>query len=339
MLDQDKILNFLKVNGPTYPSKVAKNIKTNILLASAHLSDLTRQGKVKISDLKIGASPLYFLTGQEDQLYQFAQGNINPKDYQALEMLHQKKVLRENNLEVLNKVALRGLKDFAVPLHVTIGNNKEVFWKWHLLSDEETNKIISAILFGEAKVREEKPVSEPNAPGQTVLTPVSSPENKIVVEEPVLNDTPAIPEKTSEKETDIVENKKEEEEDKSDKDKKIKEKENKVNKEEKEEKESKKNKDIKSSKEIKDEEIKEMIGSEKENKDIKLEEEEENIEKEKKETELEKVLKNELNEEKENKNNSVNNLKLSKDKIKQKPLLQKIKERISRKKINDKFLP
>ena len=33
-----------------------------------------------------------------------------------------------------------------------VKDKKELFWKWYLLSDEETNKIISAILFGEAKV-------------------------------------------------------------------------------------------------------------------------------------------------------------------------------------------
>ena len=54
MQDQDKILQFLRTVGPTIPSKVAKNINTDILFASAHLSDLSAQGKVKISNLKIG---------------------------------------------------------------------------------------------------------------------------------------------------------------------------------------------------------------------------------------------------------------------------------------------
>ena len=92
MLDQDKILNFLKVTGPTLPTKVAKNINTDILLASAHLSDLSSQGKVKISKLKIGGSPLYYLPGDESQLYNFASGNINPKDLLVLDELKEKKI-------------------------------------------------------------------------------------------------------------------------------------------------------------------------------------------------------------------------------------------------------
>mgnify|MGYP001618780503 FL=1 len=147
MRDQEKILYFLKVVGPTIPSKVAKNINTEILLASAHLSDLAAQGKVKISNLKIGGgSPLYYLHGQEEQLYHFAAGNLNPKDYQVLEVLKQQKIMRENSLDLLSRVALRSLKDFAVPLHVTIGGNKELFWKWHLLSDEEASTSIKQML-------------------------------------------------------------------------------------------------------------------------------------------------------------------------------------------------
>ena len=61
MQDQDKIIYFLRVVVLTIPSKVAKNINSEILIASAHLSDLSAQGKVKISHLKIGGSPLYYL--------------------------------------------------------------------------------------------------------------------------------------------------------------------------------------------------------------------------------------------------------------------------------------
>ena len=148
MLDQDKILNFLKVTGPTLPTKVAKNINTDILLASAHLSDLSSQGKVKISKLKIGGSPLYFLPGQESQLYDFASGNINPKDLLVLNELKEKNILRESNLELIQRVGLRNLPDFAVPLNVRVGEGIELFWKWHLLSNDEANQMIGTLLTG-----------------------------------------------------------------------------------------------------------------------------------------------------------------------------------------------
>jgi hypothetical protein len=190
MQDQDKILNFLKVVGPTLPSKVAKNISTEILLASAHLSDLASQGKVKISKLKVGGSPLYYIPGDEDKLYHFAPGNVNPKDLQVLEILKDKKVLRESELELLPKVALRNLKDFAVPLHVTADGKRELFWKYYLTSNEEGNEIIRNMLTDNF----EQPVAQLSTPieplpiTQTIEVPEQEQEiqsKEEVVPEPV----------------------------------------------------------------------------------------------------------------------------------------------------------
>ena len=146
MTVQDDIIRFLKITGPTIPSKVAKHIKTEILFASAHLSDLSSQKKVKISSLKVGGTPLYYLPGQEDQLYHFAAGNLNPKDYQVLERLKSEKLLRESDLDLLTKVALRGLKDFAIPLNVTTPERTELFWRYYLVPSEETNELIGKTL-------------------------------------------------------------------------------------------------------------------------------------------------------------------------------------------------
>ncbi len=142
MPDQDKILHFLRMHGPAIPSKVAKMLNTQILFASALLSDLASQGKIRISDLKIGGSPLYYLPGQEERLHQFAAGNLNPKDLQVLNYLREQKVAREADADLLTKVALRSLKDFAVPLRVTTAGNSELFWRWHLASAEEASMLI-----------------------------------------------------------------------------------------------------------------------------------------------------------------------------------------------------
>ncbi|MEK6901445.1 MAG: hypothetical protein AABX37_03825, partial [Nanoarchaeota archaeon] len=89
---------------------------------------------------------LYYLPGQEAQVYQHAASNLNPKDYQVAERLRQQKILREVDLDLLSKVALRTVKDFAIPIHVTVNDQKELFWKWYLLSEAETNSILSALL-------------------------------------------------------------------------------------------------------------------------------------------------------------------------------------------------
>ncbi len=188
MLVQDKIVTFLKATGPTLPAKVAKNIGTEIFIASAHLSDLASQGKVKISHLKVGASPLYYLPGQEDQLFRFASGNVNPKDLTALERLKGSLVLREADMDLLSKVAFRSLKDFAIPLNVNYQGKSELFWRWHLISPERTNQIIGNILRGVATevTKEPEVAPEPVVEEQPEVAaePVAAEEPQAVPVEP-----------------------------------------------------------------------------------------------------------------------------------------------------------
>lgn len=169
----DKILNFLKFSGPSLAMRIAKNIEQDSIIASAYLSELVEQRKIKISNLKIGTSPLYYLPGQEDQLIKFT-SEINPKDLDVLERLKKEKVIREDGQELLTKVALRNLKDFAIPLQVNINGNREIFWKFYLAGDEEVNQSISEIMgfstpgqeevteqvTAEVPVEETKPVEE-----------------------------------------------------------------------------------------------------------------------------------------------------------------------------------
>lgn len=180
MDDQDKILAFLKETGPTIPSRVAKLIGTQILLASAHLADLVSREKVKLSHLKIGGSPLYYLAGQEEMLYSFAENNLNPKDFQVLNRLKEEKILREAELDLLAKVALRSLKDFAIPIHVSMRDKTELFWRWHLLSKEETNEAVKDF-FSRKESRSELDSAEKNL--ETGLE-----EKKVEVQQTILSE-------------------------------------------------------------------------------------------------------------------------------------------------------
>ncbi len=182
MAVQDQILHFIGVAGPTTPTKVAKTIATEIYLASAHLSDLKSQGKIKISVLKVGGSPLYYLPGQEEMLYGFAEQNLNPKDYAVLQRLHAEGVLREAQLDLLAKVALRSLKDFAIPLNVRTTEKEELFWKWHLLPDENTNTIIKEILYPAPPSASEQEVEMENVPVVQEAEPVPLTESVVVPE-------------------------------------------------------------------------------------------------------------------------------------------------------------
>ncbi len=141
MNDQDSIVYFIKATGPVLPAQVAKHINSNILLASAHLAELSHQGKIKVSNLKVGGSPVYFLMEHREKLQNFM-GGFNSKDQEVLSILKERKIMRERDLDLLTRVALRKTKDFSIPLNVTVNNQKELFWKWYLIDDSKAINLI-----------------------------------------------------------------------------------------------------------------------------------------------------------------------------------------------------
>ena len=141
MDNRDKILEFVKAKGPVLPVQISKEIGSNILMASAHLAELTASNKLKISTIKVGSSPLYYLAGQEEMLQKYTE-SMNDKEKKAYDSLQQNRVLRDAEQEPVIRVALRGIKDFAIPLNVNFNNNKEIFWKWHMAGSEEAERLI-----------------------------------------------------------------------------------------------------------------------------------------------------------------------------------------------------
>jgi len=153
METRDKILEIVKAKGPVLPVQISKEIGTNILVASAHLAELTASNKLKISAIKVGGSPLYYLAGQEAMLQKFT-ANMNDKEKKAFDLLNQNKVLRDSEQEPVIRVALREIKDFAIPLNVNYNNNREIFWKWYLTANDYAEQLIKF------KLEIEKPVEK-----------------------------------------------------------------------------------------------------------------------------------------------------------------------------------
>ena len=155
MIDKERILGYIRRNGPVIPAQISKEINQNILMSSAVLSEMVSTKELRVSGLKIGGSPLYYLEGQEPQLINFA-GKMNPRDKPAFEMLKDRKVLRDSFLPPPLRVSLRALKDFAVPLQVTLNDKKEIFWKWFLLPNSDAELSIKDILGITAAQEKEK---------------------------------------------------------------------------------------------------------------------------------------------------------------------------------------
>ena len=144
MVDQrEEVLGFVKYNGPVLPVQIAKHVNTNILFASAILSELVSRKMLKISHASIGGSPLYFLPGQEDRMDERLSKSLSGREKEAYNLLKNKRVLWEKGLEPWQRVAVKGLNDFAVSIQVKEGENLETFWKHHLVTDEEAKLVVA----------------------------------------------------------------------------------------------------------------------------------------------------------------------------------------------------
>jgi hypothetical protein len=146
---RQRILNLMKIRGPCLPIHISKEVNTSLLLAGAFLSQLASDKTIKISYLKVGGSPLYFLPGQEAMLENFT-GFIKGKEKEAYTLIKENRVLEDSSLDPAIRVAIRGLKDFVIPIKVD--SKDSLFWRYYTTSEEEAKPMIQNLI--------EKPIAE-----------------------------------------------------------------------------------------------------------------------------------------------------------------------------------
>ncbi len=150
---KEKIISTISLKGPSFPTRIARETEMNPLFVSAFLSELVSQNKLKISSLKVGSSPLYYLPGQENLLENFIE-HLNQKEKEAFLLLKNSNVLEDEKQLPAIRVALRNIKDFAVPLSVRINNELKIFWKFSMLQNEEAKEIINSLFTKKEEVKE-----------------------------------------------------------------------------------------------------------------------------------------------------------------------------------------
>ena len=152
-MNVDQVVRVVATQGPILPIQLVKELGTNTMLAGALLSQLVEQKRVFISHVKVGGSPLYYTKGQEIKLQEYAK-HLNEKDRKTYDLLKEKSILEDSEQSPLVRVSLRNIKDFAVPLEVTLGKEKLIFWKWYLLNEDECRDMIRSHLKVDDKIRE-----------------------------------------------------------------------------------------------------------------------------------------------------------------------------------------
>ena len=143
---KNKIISFIEVNGPSLPVRIAKAIEMDPVFASAILSELLNTKQIKMSHMKIGASSLYLLHGQEQKLEEHIE-NLQLIEREAYLKLKEEKVLSHENEKPAIRVALQNIKDFARPFKF----REKIMWKYAFTPEEEIENILTP------KKKESKP--------------------------------------------------------------------------------------------------------------------------------------------------------------------------------------
>ncbi|MAG37796.1 hypothetical protein CMI45_00190 [Candidatus Pacearchaeota archaeon] len=174
--NKERILSIIRINGPSLPVKIAKAIGTPPLFAAAFLSELYKEQKLKMSNLRVGSSPLYYIPGQEDLLESFS-NHLNQREKEALNLLKESKILDDESQTPVIRVALRSIKDFAIPIKVRINEQTKTFWKYFLVENAELRSLIQKTLSSPAPVPQ-KPIQKPQPQIQPQPQTIQSPSPK-----------------------------------------------------------------------------------------------------------------------------------------------------------------
>lgn len=181
---QDTVLDIVKEKGPLLPAEIVSEVnrrtgkQSDMFFIGAVLSELMASKEVRMSNAKIGGSKVYYTPGQEPKLVKLKE-YLNDKEVKAYELLEEKKILRNSELEPVIRVAMSTLKDFARPIEVKL-QDKEVFWSWYLLPLEEAQRMIKERLKEEIEqLKKQKEHSIPQKPVKQAIKQTKSSEGFI----------------------------------------------------------------------------------------------------------------------------------------------------------------
>jgi len=150
---KEKIITIIRRRGPSLPVHIASETGLSILFASAFLSELISDRKIKISNLRVGNSPVYFLPDQGHLLERFS-NYLKSKEKDAYLLLKEKKFLEDYFQDPAIRVALRNIKDFAVSFQ----KDGKIIWRYFTIPESEFPEPKKEII--EDKKPEEIPIKK-----------------------------------------------------------------------------------------------------------------------------------------------------------------------------------
>jgi hypothetical protein len=170
---EEKIMQLVRMSGPTLPNAVAKQLNTEIYLASAILSGLVQNGHLKLSSRRIGSSPLYYVPGQENRVRERLHKELNELEKKTLERVKDLKVAFTEELYPQERFLVNELKDFVEALTLNSDGQELKLWKHYSVSQDELNSIINSKLH---KIEPKQELTQLEVQ-QTLPQPVQQPQS------------------------------------------------------------------------------------------------------------------------------------------------------------------
>ncbi|MFH1358465.1 MAG: hypothetical protein ABIH37_01090 [archaeon] len=133
----EKIISAINEKGPCLPIQLSTRLNMSSLFVSAFLSELSKEKRIKVSNLKVGGSPLYFLEGQEEKLEDYYK-YLHPKEAETFLLLKNKKVIKDSEQDPAIRVALRSIRDFAVGFKI----NDQIYWRYISVPESEARELL-----------------------------------------------------------------------------------------------------------------------------------------------------------------------------------------------------
>lgn len=131
-MTHEKIIEIIKNKGPSLPINIAKELSMSSLFVSAFLSELIGEKRLKLSSLRVGGTPLYYIEGQENLLENFYK-YLASKEIESYLLLKKYRVLKDSDQEPAIRVALRSIRDFAVGFK----KDDDIYWRFYSVNRSE----------------------------------------------------------------------------------------------------------------------------------------------------------------------------------------------------------
>lgn len=160
LLTKDNLLRYVRKQKYVIPSDVSSEFETSTMIASAALSELAKEGSVKITHLKLSSSPYYYDKLQKEAIQELAEKHLSSHDLNLYKKIKESQIINIQSLPPAEKISIPKVRDFALPLEIEHDSKTLEFLVWYLRDFDETKKQILQYLKGEEPTEKKTSISK-----------------------------------------------------------------------------------------------------------------------------------------------------------------------------------